>query len=228
MIFMTEKTEIAERLLKITAELPSHVCLVAVSKTHPVEAVNDAIAAGQLDFGENRVQELVSKAEQLPEHIHWHQIGTLQKNKVKYIAPFVYLIHSVDSPELLDVIQKEAVKTNRVIDCLIQVHIATEETKFGFSIEEAKAFLMTVNQNTHSNVRIRGLMGMASFTTDAETIRAEFKGLKLLYNQLKDALTGPSFLFDILSMGMSSDYKIAIEEGSNMIRVGSAIFGSRH
>lgn len=223
MISMTDNPEIAERLNQLKNSLPANVSLVAVSKTHSVEAVNSAYQAGQLDFGENRVQEMLGKWEYLSPKIRWHQIGTLQKNKVKYIVPFIHLIHSVDSPELLMIIQKEAAKVGRVIDCLIQVHIAQEETKFGFSIAEAKSFLLTLKAEQFPNVRIVGLMGMASLTEDKLQVAKEFRSLKQLFDEIKSHHAS----MKTLSMGMSSDYKIAIEEGSTMIRVGSAIFGSR-
>jgi pyridoxal phosphate enzyme (YggS family) len=218
-----ESQQIHKNIQDFRVKLPENVQLVAVSKTHPAEAVLSAFQAGQLDFGENRVQEMVAKWEILPKDIRWHQIGTLQKNKVKYIAPFVYLIHSVDSPDLLRTIQKEALKNQRTIQCLIQVHIAQEETKFGFSVEEARSFIQSFPTEEFSHVRITGLMGMASFTSDKSQIAKEFRLLKGLFDELRQG--HPDFV--TLSMGMSSDYEIAIAEGSNMVRVGSAIFGSR-
>jgi PLP dependent protein len=217
---------IQSALSQLTKEISGSVTLVAVSKTHPVEAIIEAYKAGQRVFGENRVQELEEKHPRLPNDIHWHLIGHLQKNKVKFIAPYVTMIHAVDNVELLDVIQKEAAKNNRVIGCLMQIHIANEDSKFGFSYEEADSFFNNVNMQNYPNVRLRGLMGMATFTDDSAQIRAEFAGLKSFFNQVKSRY--PQWEeFNELSMGMSGDYAIAIEEGSTMIRVGSAIFGSR-
>jgi PLP dependent protein len=211
-----------------------NVTLVAVSKTKPVEDVLELYELGHRDFGENYVQELVSKAERLPKDIHWHFIGHLQRNKVKHIAPFVHLIHGVDSFKLLDEINNQGTKQNRVIDCLLQVHIAIEETKFGFDPEEINPFVDTVSKyqmlNQANNIRLRGLMGMASFTENMDKVRAEFKRLKRGYDELlatRNDNLRTNFKLDILSMGMSSDYKVAIEEGSNMVRIGSLIFGER-
>ena len=201
-----------------------NVTLVAVSKTTPAEEILELYKLGQRDFGENYVQELSEKYEQLPKDIRWHFIGHLQSNKVKYIAPFVSLIHGVDSKKLLKEINKQGEKLNRVIDCLLQVHIAREETKFGLDENELHELLAT-NYTNLTNVRILGLMGMASFTDDMEKVRHEFKSLKLLFD--KYALTFHNSPFTILSMGMSADYKIAIEEGSNMVRIGSLLFGKR-
>ncbi|MEX1189261.1 MAG: YggS family pyridoxal phosphate-dependent enzyme [Bacteroidia bacterium] len=216
-----------ENLLRIKKELPPNLVLVAVSKTHPAERVMEAYEAGQRVFGENRVQELVEKYEQLPKDIEWHQIGHLQKNKVKYIAPFVGLIHAVDSKDLLDVIEKEGSKNNRVIPCLIQLHIANEASKFGFSYDEARAFFHAYEGSNYPHVSIRGLMAMATFTEDSNQISNEFEGLKSFYDEIKRKYFSDDKEFDVLSMGMSSDYELAIKEGSTMIRVGSAIFGSR-
>jgi PLP dependent protein len=216
--------ELALRTIKNT--LKEGVTLVAVSKTHPIEAISEAYQAGQRIFGENRVQELQEKQPLLPNDIQWHLIGHLQKNKVKYIAPYVAMIHAVDSIELLEVIQKEAAKNNRTIDCLIQIYIADENSKFGFSYEEAESFFNNVNLQNYPNVRFRGLMGMATFTDDAGQVRTEFAGLKSFFNRVKS--NHPEWAeFNELSMGMSGDYSIAVEEGSTMIRVGSAIFGAR-
>ena len=216
---------IAENIQKLKSEIPSHVTLVAVSKTKPAEAVMEAYNAGHGTFGENKVQEMSGKYEQLPKDIEWHLIGHLQSNKVKYIAPFVHLIHSVDSLKLLQEINKQAAKSDRVIDCLLQVHIAMEETKFGLSFEEAEDIMNSGELKSLANIRIRGLMGMATFTENEQTVRNEFRSLAQFFNKIKAANNDPRF--DILSMGMSGDYKIAIEEGSTMIRVGSSIFGSR-
>jgi len=202
--------------------------LIAVSKTKPNEDVMGLYEVGQRDFGENYVQELVAKAESLPKDIRWHFIGHLQSNKIKYIAPFVHLIHGVDSLKLLEAINKEGRKINRVIQCLLQVHIASEETKFGLNPEEALDATKKIFQDKgHEHVVVRGLMGMASFSDDASQVRKEFQRLKALYDLIKSDESTP-LSFDILSMGMSGDYKIAIEEGSNMVRVGSLLFGARN
>ena len=218
---------IREQLHNVLEEIPEHVTLVAVSKTKPVSAIEEAYAAGQRHYGENKVQELVEKAEQLPKDIHWHLIGHLQSNKVKYIAPFVALIHSVDSLKLLLEINRQAAKNNRVIPVLLQFHIAQEETKFGFSFEEISELLNSDEFKNASNIRIDGVMGMASFTDNEALIRKEFKLLKTYFDELKSTFFSEKNHFSICSMGMSGDYKIAIEEGSTMIRVGSSIFGSR-
>lgn len=202
---------------KILTELNSKATLVAVSKTKPVTDLQEFYDSGQRDFGENYVQELVDKELLLPKTIRWHFIGHLQSNKVKYIAPFVYLIHGVDSFNLLKEINKEAAKNNRVIDCLLQVHIAKEETKFGLDATELSEVMK--ESATLKNVHIAGLMGMASFSDDRTLVRKEFTELRSLYNQYSG--------FSILSMGMSGDYTIAMEEGSNMIRIGSLLFGER-
>ena len=196
------------------------VQLIAVSKTKPASDIEALYQLGQKDFGENYVQELVDKATELPKDIHWHFIGHLQSNKVKYIAPFVYLIHGIDSYKLLQEVDKQAAKNNRVIDCLLQVHIAEEETKFGFDNNELQA-LPDLNELKH--VRVCGLMGMASFSEDMEKVRGEFHTLKTIFNQFQQKYA----TVQILSMGMSSDYRIAVEEGSNMVRVGSLLFGAR-
>lgn len=193
--------------------------LVAVSKTKPVEDVVELYSLGQRDFGENYVQELVDKSNQLPKDIRWHFIGHLQTNKVKLIVPFVQLIHGVDSLKLLKEINKEAAKAGKVVDCLLQVHIAQEETKFGFDETELFEALTQAEALGLTGVRICGLMGMASFTDDAGMVRTEFKKLKEIFDKYKQ--------FQILSMGMSGDYKIAIEEGSTMVRIGSLLFGER-
>lgn len=204
----------------ILTELPEALTLVAVSKTKPVQDILELYQLGQRDFGENYVQELVDKQNQLPKDIRWHFIGHLQSNKVKYIAPFIHLIHGVDSFKLLQEINKQAAKNNRVIDCLLQVHIAQEETKFGFDEQELKSL---PDLSALNNIRIIGLMGMASFSEDEQKIRNEFRHLKSIF----DALSLQHSAFSILSMGMSGDYQLAVEEGSNMIRIGSLLFGSR-
>jgi len=211
-----------EQYQQISLELGAYkVTLVAVSKTKPVEDIQALYQLGQRDFGENYVQELVDKQASLPTDIHWHFIGHLQSNKVKYIAPFVHLIHGVDSIKLLKEIDKQAFKNNRIIDCLLQVHIASEETKFGMDEQELKDAIEQLSN--FPNIRVRGLMGMASFSDDQEKVRAEFKSLYHIFNT--SAIQHlPSA---ILSMGMSGDYKIAIEEGSTMVRIGSLLFGAR-
>jgi hypothetical protein len=219
---------ITENLEKIRTELPTHVQLVAVSKTKPVEDLQEAFDAGQRIFGENKVQEMAAKWEMLPKDIEWHFIGHLQRNKVKYLAPFVSLIHGVESLRLLKEINKQALKSNRIIDVLLQFYIADEETKFGLSEEEAEVLLSSEEFKLLVNIRIRGVMGMATFTKDQEKIRGEFQKLQRIYNDLLRKHFGGVLVFDTLSMGMSGDYTIAIDEGSTMIRVGSSIFGARN
>lgn len=218
---------IESNLQKVKLSIPSHVKLVAISKTHPVDIVMEAYNSGQRVFGENKVQEMVSKYESMPKDIEWHLVGHLQSNKVKYIAPFVSLIHSVDSLKLLNEVNKEAEKVGRVIDCLLQVHIALEETKFGLSVEELEELLINPELKGLNNIRIVGLMGMATFTDNVEHIRGEFRSLAELFKRIKNANFPQNDYFKELSMGMSSDYTIAIEEGSTMVRVGSSIFGYR-
>lgn len=215
-------------LQEIKQSLPKNVVLVAISKTHPVDVVMEAYNAGQRVFGENKVQEMVSKYELMPKDIEWHLVGHLQTNKVKYITHFVSLIHSVDSLKLLSMINKEAEKVGRVIDCLLQVYIATEETKFGLSADELDEILRSSEYQQMKNVRVVGLMGMASFSDDEEKVKSEFHYLSDLFNRLKNTYFKDEKSFKNLSMGMSSDYQIAIEEGSTMVRIGSSIFGSRN
>ena len=212
---------IAGQIQKLTESLPKDVTLVAVSKTKPNSAIEEAYGVGHRDFGENKVQELCQKAEELPKDIRWHMIGHLQRNKVKYIAPFVHLIHGVDSERLLAEINKQGVRNDRVIDVLIQLHIAEESSKFGFSYDEAASLFS--NENLYPNVRVVGLMGMATFTEDKTQITREFETLSTFYNTWKAQKS-----LSVLSMGMSNDYPIAIAMGSNMIRVGSLIFGRRN
>lgn len=207
--------------------LPADCKLIAVSKTKPVEKIQEAYEAGQRRFGENKVQEIVPKYEALPKDIEWHMIGHLQSNKVKYIAPFIHLIHSVDSYRLLEEINKQAARVNRIIPCLLQVHIAEEETKFGFSEVEVTQLLLSGDFALLQNIRIEGLMGMATLTQDLEQVRKEFRGLKKFFDHLKLQTLPLQVKMNELSMGMSSDYRIAAEEGSTMIRVGTAIFGER-
>ena len=209
---------IKENLIKLRSNISPDITLVAVSKTKPVNDLLDAYHAGQRDFGENKIQEMASKWEQLPKDIHWHMIGHVQTNKVKYMAPFVHTIHAIDSLKLLKEIQKQAHKNDRVIECLIQIRIAEEETKFGLPESELDE-LLEVAKN-FSNVNIKGLMGMATFTTNNDQIRNEFKQLAGCFKRHSD--------FETLSMGMSGDFPIAIEEGATMIRVGSKIFGERN
>jgi pyridoxal phosphate enzyme (YggS family) len=213
---------ITQNLIALTKSLPKNVTLVAVSKTKPVEDLMEAYRAGHRIFGENKVQEMVHKWEQMPLDINWHMIGHLQRNKVKYIAPFVALIHGVDSERLLQEIDKQAVKHQRIIPCLLQIHIAQESTKFGLSETELDALI--AKAINYPNVQLRGLMGMASFTEDTAQIQKEFAVLKNIFDRVQSQLTG----FDVLSMGMSGDYTLAIEQGSTMIRVGSKIFGARN
>ena len=224
---MLREMSIAENIQKIEAEIAPGAKLIAVTKTKPVEMLMEAYDAGFKRYGENKVQEMVMKHEQMPKDIEWHLIGHLQTNKVKYIAPFVSTIHSVDSLKLLQEINKQAAKNNRVIDCLLQLFIAQEETKFGLSEEEAKELLTSDAFRELKNVRIAGLMGMASNTDDEEQIRREFRRLKKFFDELNSTLCAGEANLTELSMGMSSDYLIAVEEGSTLVRVGSAIFGSR-
>ena len=216
--------DISKNIEQIKSEIPSTVSLVAVSKTKANEAILEAYNEGQRIFGENKVQELTQKHEDLPKDIQWHLIGHLQTNKVKYIAEFVHLIHAVDSLKLLKEINKEAIKNNRIINCLLQVKIAIEESKFGLSFSEAETLLNSEEVKQLKGVEIIGLMGMSTNTDDQYKIQQEFKTLKSFF----DDLSASNLQFSTLSMGMSGDYKIAIKQGSTMIRVGSTIFGSRN
>ncbi|WP_456377853.1 YggS family pyridoxal phosphate-dependent enzyme [Lutibacter sp.] len=218
---------IKENLNNILKTLPSEVKLVAVSKTKPVSDILEAYSTGHRAFGENKIQEMTEKYEALPKDIEWHMIGHLQRNKVKYMAHFVHLIHGVDSFKTLKEINKQALKHHRVINCLLQLKIASEDTKFGLSSSEIEAILTSEEFTGLKNINIKGFMGMASFTEDIPTIRSEFQTLKNNFNTLKKYQTF-NFNPSIISMGMSGDYKIAIEEGSTMIRVGSSIFGKRN
>ena len=217
---------------EISKELVTRkVTLVAVSKTKSIEEILELYNLGQRDFGENYVQELLEKFQQLPKDIRWHFIGHLQSNKVKLIAPFVSLIQSVDSEKLLKEINKEAKKNNRIIDCLLQIHIAKEETKFGLNEEELNDLLKRISsplEKSYQNLDIKGIMGMASFTPDKEIVRKEFRYLKSLFDKHSSVSEIAGLTFRVLSMGMSGDYKIAIEEGSNMVRIGSLLFGKRN
>ena len=224
--------QVADRIQEVRRELPEGVTLCAVSKYHPIEAVKEAYEAGQRIFGESREQELRLKWEALPKDIEWHFIGHLQTNKVKYIAPFVSLIQSVDSERLLDEIQKQAAKNSRVIDVLLEVHIAQEDSKSGFNPDELTDLLASVNIGQRwPNVNLKGIMAMATFTDDENQIRNEFRRLLTCYRQLLDGPLAQQGItaeqFAIRSFGMSEDYKIAVAEGSNMVRIGSHIFGER-
>ena len=218
---------IAENLFKIRQNIPEGVSLVAVSKTKPVNALLQAYQASQRIFGENKVQELCTKQAELPNDIQWHFIGHLQTNKVKYIAPFISLIHSVDSLKLLHEINKEAAKNNRIIHCLLEFYIASEESKFGLDYPEAELLLNSTEYFKMENICIDGVMGMASFTNDHDLIHREFQNLKQTFDKLKIEYFSEQDHFREISMGMSDDYQIAIKEGSTMVRVGSSIFGRR-
>ena len=218
---------ISERLLKIKESLPEGVTLVAVSKYHPEEELMEAYAAGQRVFGENIVQELVRKQASLPKDIAWHFIGHLQRNKVKYIAPFVSLIHAVDSLDLLREIDRQAKKHNRTIPCLLQVHIAEETTKFGFTAEACEAFVADGEWRGLENVEIHGLMCIATHSDDVDKVRKEFRQMKSLFFHLKETAFNDAPFFNLCSWGMSEDYEVAIGEGSNMVRIGTSIFGQR-
>lgn len=219
---------IADNLLKYKSELDGvKVKLVAVSKNHPAESVSEAYNAGQRIFGENLVQEMVEKASQLPNDIEWHLIGHLQTNKVKYIAPFIKLIESVDSLKLLKEIDKQAAKNNRIIDCLLQIYIADEDTKFGLGYDELIELLRSEEFASCKNIRIIGLMGIATNTASEKQTQAEFNELKVLFDGIKASFFRKDDNFKEISMGMSADYKLAIAEGSTMVRIGSSIFGKR-
>ncbi len=220
---------IGENLQIFQRKLEESNCrLIAVSKTKPNQDILDAYQTGFRDFGENKIQELTKKSEELPKDIKWHMIGHLQRNKVKYIAPFVHLIHAVDSLKLLKEINKQAAKSDRTISCLLQIHIAQESTKFGMNEEELFELLQSDELKNLKNIKIKGLMGMATFTDDKKQVRSEFRLLKTLFEKVKKEIVQPHVALKELSMGMSGDYEIAIEEGSTMIRVGSAIFGGRN
>lgn len=218
---------LADRLIDLRTKIPADVQLIAVSKTKPVSLIQEVYQAGQRAFGENKVQEMTDKYEQLPKDIQWHLIGHLQTNKVKYIAPFVHLIHAVDSLKLLQEIDKQAAKNNRIIPCLLQFHIASEETKFGLDFSEAEEILQSREFIEMQHVQIVGLMGMASFTENEEQVRDEFRNLNNYFQIIKSHYFKFNPDFKHLSMGMSGDYQLAIEEGSTMVRIGSTLFGSR-
>jgi pyridoxal phosphate enzyme (YggS family) len=219
--------DIANNIAYLKSQLPASVSLVAVSKTKPVSDIELAYNTGQRIFGENRVQELLNKKDLLPSDIEWHLIGHLQTNKVKYIVPFISMIQSVDSFKLLFSIDSEAQKINRVIDCLLQIHIAREETKFGFSMCDLSDFLQKEDVALMRNIRICGVMGMATFTSDTGQVKNEFAFLRKCFNSLKDSFFNESSDFRQISMGMSGDFELAIDEGSTMVRIGSLIFGER-
>lgn len=218
---------IANNLKQVLSELPEEVRLVAVSKFHPNEAIEEAYQAGQRIFGENKVQEMTAKYETLPKDIEWHFIGHLQSNKIKYILPYVALIHGIDSYKLLIEIDKQAAKHGRIVNCLLQLHIAQEETKFGFSIEECREMLNKGEWKQLAHIRICGLMGMASNTDNVEQIQQEFCSLSRFFNEVKKTWFSDTETFRELSMGMSDDYPEAIAEGSTLVRIGSKIFGER-
>jgi len=219
---------VKENLAEIKSKLPDHVTLVAVSKTKPNELIQEAYAAGQRVFGENKVQEMTAKHESLPKDIEWHMIGHLQTNKVKYMAPFVHLVHSVDSLKLLKEINKQAKKNERIQGVLLQFHIAKEDTKFGLSFEEAEILLQSESYISMENIEIKGVMGMATFTENVEQVKSEFNELKTIFDKLQSNYFKNTPTFKEISMGMSGDYQLAIECGSTMIRVGSSIFGNRN
>jgi len=218
---------IKQNLLEIKSDLPKNVTLVAVSKTKPVSELMEAYEAGQRIFGENKIQEMSDKFDEMPKDIQWHMIGHVQTNKVKFMAPFVSLVHGVDSLKLLEEIDKQALKNNRVIDCLLQIHIAEEDTKFGLDETELFEILGSETFKNLKNINVKGLMGMATFTEDESQIKKEFTVLKQLFDKV-NTLSIISYPLSILSMGMSGDYKIAIECGSTMVRIGSSIFGNRN
>ena len=219
---------ISENILSIRKNIPKQVQLVCVSKFNPNESILEAYEAGERIFGESKVQELCGKYDSLPKDISWHFIGHLQSNKIKFIAPFVSLIHGVDSYKLLTEIDKQALKAGKVINCLLQIHIANEETKFGFSPEELLEMLEKNEWNSLRNIKLCGLMGMATYTDNKEQIRTEFRYLKTLFDTVKSTYFSEFSSFSEISMGMSDDYRLAIEEGSTLVRVGSSIFGHRN
>lgn len=227
MIKLKDMEILAEHIINIQREMPPNVTLLAVTKTRPVELLQKAYSLGLRNFGENRVQEMVDKQPILPADIKWHQIGHLQTNKVKFIAPFIHLIHSIDSLKLLMEVNRQALKNDRNIDCLLQIYIAREESKFGLDEEEAIQILQSDEFPEMENIRICGLMGMATYTDEDETVRREFASLKSFFDRLKSEYFTEKDYFTHLSMGMSGDYHIAIEQGSTMVRIGTALFGER-
>ena len=224
---MSSKMSITQNLAKIKSQLPDNVALIAVTKTKPVSDILEAYHAGHRIFGENKIQEMVEKYEQLPKDIEWHMIGHVQRNKVKYMAGFVSLIHGVDNLKLLKEIDKQAIKHNRTISCLLQIKIAMEDSKFGLSAEEAKQIVKSREFSELKNIKVKGVMGMATFTDNSKQIKEEFLYLKKIFEELKaNELLNSEF--NIISMGMSGDYKLAVDCGSNMVRIGSSIFGARN
>lgn len=222
-------SSIHENIANLIQKIDKKSCkLIAVTKTQPLDKIKEAYQAGCRSFGENRVQELIEKQSHLPSDIEWHMIGHLQTNKVKYIAPFIHLIHSVDSIQLLREINKQAQKHNRIIPCLLQLHIAEEETKFGFSTDELQTILESREYEKLPHITINGLMGIATLTEDEQVIRKEFQLIKRWFETIKATYRSPHLIMSELSIGMSHDYTIALDEGSTMIRIGSAIFGERH
>ncbi len=220
-------TSIKTAIEEIRSELPEGVRLVAVSKTHPESFIREAYETGQRDFGENKAQEMTGKAQNLPADIRWHQIGHLQTNKVKYIAPYVYMIHSIDSEKLLETVEKEAAKSDRVVKCLLQVHVAQEETKFGFPPGVLMSFLEQGKYKEMSHVEICGLMAMATNTDDTDEVEKEFETARQLFLSIKDRFFSGDEKFSELSMGMSGDYELAVRHGATLVRIGSKIFGQR-
>lgn len=221
-------SKISDSFNAVKNTIPENVTLVVISKTKPEGDILEVYNCGHRIFGESKVQELTPKAEKLPDDIQWHLVGHLQRNKVKFVAPFISMIHSVDSLRLLKEINKEAKKSKRIIDCLLQMHIAEEDTKFGLDRSELIELLESPQFKEFQNVRICGLMGMATFTNNTNQVKREFKGLKLLFHEIKDNYFKENEAFKEISMGMSDDYPIGIDEGSTMVRIGSAIFGERH
>ena len=219
---------IPDNLRKLQSDIPENVSIIAVSKRKTVDEILEAYQAGHRIFGENRVQELVEKQPRLPEDIKWHMVGHLQTNKVKYLAGFVDMIQSVDSLKLLQTINREAVKADRIIPCLLQIHIALEDTKFGFTLDELLELAGYSEFNSLQNVRIKGVMGMATYTPDMEQVRSEFKQLYEVYRELKEGIYASDQDFCEVSMGMSGDFRVAIDEGSTMVRLGTLIFGPRN
>jgi len=219
---------IADNLARLREEVPAHVNIVAVSKTKPVEDLMQAYNEGQRLFGENKVQELIAKQPEMPDDVQWHMIGHLQTNKVKYIAPYIALIESVDSLKLLKEINKQAIKNAREIDCLLQFHIASEDSKFGLDLDEGEKLIKSEEFSDCRNIRIIGVMGMGTFTDDEVILRKEFSILKKVFDHLKASCFSNEKFFSVISMGMTGDYMIAVDEGSNMVRVGTGIFGSRY
>lgn len=218
---------VRENLLQVKSQVPDNVCLIAVSKTKPVEAIQEAYDCGQRAFGENKAQEMRDKHAVLPQDIQWHMIGHLQENKIKYIIPYVTMIHSIDSLKLLKEVNKKAIQCERVVDCLIEMDISHEDSKFGLSIEELRDMLESEDFQAMNNVRICGLMGIGSITDDREKTRQEFRNLKNMFEDIRKEYFQDKEYFTHISMGMSGDYDIAIEEGSTFVRVGSKIFGER-